>query len=202
MNIAVFASGKGTNFAAIIKAVKKGQIKANLALLVCDNPKAQALGRARRAGIKIALVKREDFSNKEDFEAKIIQHLEENKIDLIALAGFMRILGPELIAKYKGKIINIHPALLPSFKGAQGIEEAFSYGVKITGVTVHFVDEKTDHGPIILQREVSIEERDTLESLEKKIHKIEHKLYPEAIQLFVDGRLELEGRKVKILAAR
>ena len=198
MNIAVFASGRGSNFAAIIRAAKKGTIKANLSLLVCDNPKAGAIARAKRAGIKIALVKEKDFAGKKEFEEKIIQYLEENKIDLIAMAGFMRILSPEFVQKYQGKIINIHPALLPSFKGAHGIKDAFEYGVKITGVTVHFVDEEMDHGPIILQKKLEIEEDDTMESLEAKIHKAEHKLYPDAIKLFVEGRLKIEGRKVRI----
>lgn len=196
-NIAVFASGKGTNFGAIIRGVKKGKIKANLSLLVCDNPKARAIGRAKRAGVKVALIKREDFANKKDFEAKIIAHLEENKIDLIVLAGFMRLLSPEFVSKYQGRILNIHPALLPSFRGTQGLKDAFEYGAKVTGVTVHFVDEKIDHGPIILQKEVKIEEDDTLETLEKKIHKIEHRLYPEAIRLYVEGKLKLEGRIVR-----
>jgi len=198
MNIAIFASGRGTNFSAIIKAAKSGKIKANLSLLVCDNPGAGAISRAKRAGIRLALVERKDFAAKEDFEAKIIEHLEENKIDLIVLAGFMRMLSPEFVHRYKGRILNIHPALLPSFKGEEGIKEAFDYGVKVTGVTVHFVDEEMDHGPIILQKQVLIEETDTLESLESKIHKLEHKLYPEAIRLFAEGKLRIEGRKVKI----
>ena len=198
MNIAVFASGRGTNFGAIIRAVKKGKVKANLALLVCDNPKAPAIGRAKRAGIKVALVKREDYPNKKDFENKITQHLKEEEIDLIVLAGFMRMLSPELVGEYKGRILNIHPALLPSFKGTEGIKDAFEYGVKVTGVTVHFVDEEMDHGPIILQEPVKIKEDDSLKSLEAKIHKIEHQLYPEAIRLYVEGKLRIEGRKVKI----
>ncbi|MDD4980626.1 MAG: phosphoribosylglycinamide formyltransferase [Candidatus Omnitrophica bacterium] len=196
MNIAVFASGRGTNFGAIIRAVKKGRIKANLALLVCDNPKAGAIGRAKRAGIKVALLKREDCADKKDFEAGIIRHLEENKIDLIVLAGFMRILSPEFVIKYLGRILNIHPALLPSFKGTESIKDAFDYGVKVTGVTVHFVDEKMDHGPIILQKAVNIENDETPESLEKKIHSIEHRLYPEAIRLYTEGKLKIEGRRV------
>jgi len=198
MNIAVFASGRGSNFGAIIRAVKKGKIKAHLALLVCDQPGAGAIGRARRAGIKVALVKREDFSSKKDFEAVIIQNLQENKIDLIVLAGFMRLLSPEFVSGFKGRILNIHPALLPSFKGAKGLKDAFDYGIKMTGVTVHFVDEEMDHGPIILQKPVKIEENDTLETLEKKIHKAEHALYPEAIKLFTESRLKLEGRKARI----
>ena len=199
MNIAVFASGRGTNFAAIVRAVKKGKIKANLALLVCDNPKAGALGRARRAGIKTALVRREDFAGKKDFENRIIQHLEENNIDLIVLAGFMRILGPEFVGRYKNKILNIHPALLPSFKGTEGIRDALLYGVKVTGSTVHFVDEEMDHGPIILQESVKLKENETQESLEAKIHKIEHRIYPEAIRLYAEGKIKIEGRKANIL---
>ncbi len=198
MNIAVFASGRGTNFSAIARAVKRGVIKANLGLLVCDNPKASVLGKAKRAKVKIALVKEEDFTDKKDFELKIIEHLEDNKIDLIVLAGFMRLLSPEFAQRYKNRILNVHPALLPCFKGMQGIKDAFDYGVKVTGVSVHFVDEKMDHGPIVLQEAVKIRKDDTLESLEKRIHKLEHSLYPEAIKLFVEGKLGLEGRKVRI----
>jgi len=199
MNIAVFASGRGTNFAALLRAVKKGKLQASLSLLVCDNPKAPAIGRARRAGVKVALVKRQDFATRSDFEQKIIQHLEENDIGLIVLAGFMRVLGPDLVNRYKDKILNIHPALLPAFKGAHAIKDAFDYGVKTTGVSVHFVDEKMDHGPIILQAPVVIEEADTPESLEAKIHKLEHKIYPKALQLFITGKLKLEGRRVRII---
>jgi phosphoribosylglycinamide formyltransferase-1 len=198
MNIAVFASGRGTNFSAIARAVKKGKIKANLSLLICDNPKAPVLAKAKRAGVKIALIKREDFASRQEFETEIIRRLEENKIDLVVLAGFMRVLGSGLINSYRNKIINIHPALLPSFKGSEGIKDAFEYGVKVTGVTVHFVDEKMDHGPIILQAALKIEESDSQDALEAKIHKIEHKLYPEAIRLFIEGKIKVEGRKVKV----
>jgi len=200
MNIAVFASGRGTNFSAVARAVKNGLIKADLSLLVCDNPKAGVIARAKRAGVKIALIKKDDFSSRKDFEDKIIQRLIEEKIDLVVLAGFMRILGPEFVREYNNRIINIHPSLLPSFKGGEAIKDAFNYGAKIIGVTVHFVDEKMDHGPIILQQALKIEEEDTSESLEVKIHKIEHKLYPEAIRLFAEGKLKLEGRKVRITA--
>jgi len=200
VNIAVFASGRGTNFSAIARAVKKGRIKANLALLICDNPNALVLEKAKRAKVKIALVKRENFTAKRDFEFKIIENLEENKIDLIILAGFMRILSPEFVQRYKYRILNIHPALLPSFKGAEGIKDAFDYGVKVAGVTVHFVDESMDHGPIILQETIKVHENDTLESLEKKIHKVEHSLYPEAVRLFIEGKLRVEGRRVKVSA--
>jgi len=198
-NIAVFASGRGSNFSAIVKAVKSGKLRARLSLLVCDNSKAAVLGKARKNKVRIALVKREDFSSKQEFEDGIIKNLRENKVDLIVLAGFMRILSREFVRAYSGRIINIHPALLPSFKGAHAIKDAFEYGVKVTGVTVHFVDEKTDHGPIILQDSVRIMPKDTLMALENKIHKIEHRLYPQAIGLFIKGRLKVKGRKVEIL---
>jgi phosphoribosylglycinamide formyltransferase-1 len=199
MNIAVFASGRGTNFAAIVRAVKKGKINANISLLVCDRLKAPVIAKAKRAGIEVFLIKREDFTSKRDFEDRIVQRLEEKKIDLIVLAGFMRMLSPELVGRFRYKILNIHPALLPSFKGIQGIEDAYNYGVKVTGVTVHFVDEQMDHGPIILQAPVKINENESVESLESRIHKIEHKLYPEAVRLFTEGRLKVENRKVTIL---
>ena len=197
-NIAVFASGNGTNFSAIADSVKKGALKVNLGLLVCDNPEARVITRANKFGVKVALVKREEYVSKEAFERMIIEHLRENKIDLVVLAGFMRVLSANLVNKYKGRIINIHPSLLPCFKGAQAIKDAFDYGVKVTGVTVHFVDELMDHGPIILQKEVAVRESDTLESLEAKMHKIEHRLYPEAIDLFARGKLKIKGRRVFI----
>ncbi|MDD2680474.1 MAG: phosphoribosylglycinamide formyltransferase [Candidatus Omnitrophica bacterium] len=197
-NIAVFASRKGTNFNAIALAVKKGALKVNLALLVCDNPKAPVLDKAKRMGVKTCLVKREDFSAKEDFEKTIIRELKKHKINLVVMAGFMRMLSPYFVRAYKDRIINIHPALLPSFKGAHAIKDAFDYGVKLTGVTVHFVDEAMDHGPIILQRQVAVKESDTLASLEARMHKVEHQLYPEAIRLIVRGKIRLKGRKVRV----
>lgn len=199
MNIAVFASGNGSNFAAIAKAVKQKRLKANLALLVCDNPRAFVINRAKKAGIQTVLVNREDFLTKAEFEDKIIKRLKENDIDLIVLAGFMRMLSKEFVNLYKGRIINIHPSLLPAFKGAQAIKDAFDFGAKVTGVTVHFVDEKMDNGPVILQSAVKIEEDDTLETLEKKIHKLEHRIYPEAINLFIKGRLKAGPRKVEVI---
>jgi len=199
MNIAVFASGRGTNFSAIVRAVKKGKIPgANISLLVCDNPKAAVIGKAKRAGVEVFLIERKDFASKRDFEERIIQRLEEGQMDLVVLAGFMRMLSREFVQRFKFKILNIHPAILPSFKGTQAIEDAFEYGVKVTGVTVHFVDEEMDHGPIILQAPVKIDENESFQSLETRIHKIEHKIYPETVRLFVEGRLKVEGRKVII----
>ncbi|MCX5695719.1 MAG: phosphoribosylglycinamide formyltransferase [Candidatus Omnitrophica bacterium] len=197
-NIAVFASGRGTNFKAIAQAIKRGKLKVNLALLVCDNPKAAVLDKAKKLGVKACLIQREGFAQKKDFEDEIIKHLKNNKVELVVMAGFMRMLSPHFVAAYKNRIINIHPALLPSFKGSRAIKDAFDYGAKVSGVTVHFVDEAMDHGPIILQEEVALGESSTLKALEEKIHKVEHKLYPQAIKLITQGRVKLRGRRVII----
>ena len=199
MNIAVFCSGSGTNLQAIIDAHKRGDIKADFKLVVSDVPSCLALERAKKAGIKTLIVERKDFKSKEDFEAEIIKNLKKEKIDLIVLAGYMRLISADFIDQYKNKILNIHPALLPSFKGTQGIKDAFEYGVKVTGPTVHFVTQDMDAGPIILQGAIKVAQDDTEESLAQAIHKEEHKLYPKAIQLFVEGRLKIEGKKVRII---
>jgi phosphoribosylglycinamide formyltransferase-1 len=199
MRFAVFASGRGTNLQAIIRAVKKGKINAELALVVSDNKSAYALKRAKRAKIKTVVVEAKNFSSRENYDTEIVKILEQENIDFIVLAGFMRIITPVLINKFRNKILNIHPALLPSFKGTHAIADAFDYGVRFTGVTVHFVDEKMDHGPIILQGLVKIKEDDTAETLEAQIHKVEHKIYPEAIRLFSEGKIKIEGRKVRII---
>ena len=199
MNIAVFCSGNGSNFQAIIDASKKGLFNSKIALMVCDNPNAYAITKAKNESIKTLLLDINDFPSQEAFEARIIEELITEHIELICLAGYMRLLLPSFINKYREKIINIHPALLPSFKGIRGIKDALDYGVKVTGVTVHFVNEDMDAGPIILQEAVTIEDNDTKEMLAKKIHKIEHRLYPNAVKLFIEGRLKILGRRVKIL---
>jgi len=200
MNIAIFASGSGSNFQAIAEEMKAGNIPgAEIALLVCDNPEAYALERAKGLGVPVFVIERKEFASRSEYEKKIIEELEKNSVELIVLAGYMRLVGSDILGKYKNKVLNIHPALLPSFKGTEGIKDAFEYGAKITGPTVHFVDEEVDHGPIILQATVEITETDTLDSLAEKIHKEEHRIYPEAIRLFVEGKLKIEDRKVRIL---
>ncbi len=198
MNIAIFASGNGTNFSALITAIKRKRIKVRPALLICDNPDAFVIRRAQKAGVPVALIRREDFSDRDAFEDALIGALETHTIKGIILAGFMRVLSARFVARYKHRILNIHPSLLPAFKGAHAIRDAFEYGAKVTGVTVHFVDEKVDHGPIILQQAVVIRDNDTLESLEAKIHKTEHALYPEALRLFAEGRLRVQERRVVV----
>lgn len=199
MNVAVFCSGNGTNLQAIIDSQKKGYIKADIKLVVSDTPNCYALTRAKNAGIKTLAVERRNFKTKKDFEREILEALKKEDISLIALAGYMRMLSEDFIASYENKILNMHPALLPSFKGTHGIKDAFEYGVKITGPTVHFVTIDMDAGPIILQSSVKVTEDDTEETLAEAIHEEEHKIYPRAIQLFVEGRLKIEGRKVRIL---
>jgi phosphoribosylglycinamide formyltransferase 1 len=202
MNIAVFCSGNGSNFQAIADAKKKGMFHAEMALMVCDNPDAYAIKRAKKENIPCFIVNGRTFSSKNLLEEKIIKELESKNIGLICLAGYMRLLSPGFVRKYAGKIINIHPALLPAFKGSRAIEDAFKYGVKISGVTVHFVTEDVDSGPIILQEAVRIEESDSRESFEEKIHIAEHRLYTRAIKLFVENRLNIIGRKVEIINER
>ena len=198
MNIAVFASGKGTNLQAIINAVNQGKIKAVISLVITDRSEAKALGLAKKAGIETVYINPRDFSSREEFDKQAISYLEKNNVELVVLAGFMRLLSPYFVNKYKNRIMNIHPSLLPAFNGTSVIKDALNYGMKITGVTVHFINEDMDAGPIILQKPVMIEETDTLESLEEKIHRTEHQIYPEAINLFIEGRLEIAGRRVKI----
>ncbi len=188
MNIAVFVSGNGTNLQAIIDAAARGDIKAKIALVISDNNNAYALERAGKAGIETFVLNPKIFKTRENYDREIIKELEKKKINLIVLAGFMRLLSPYFVKKYKNRVINIHPSLLPLFKGVKGIKDAFESGAKKTGVTVHFVDEELDHGPVILQEAVSIEESDTLDSLEEKIHKIEHKLYPKAIRIVMEEK--------------
>jgi len=189
-NLAIFASGRGSNFSAIIRAIKNRKIKVKQVVLVCDKPEAFVVKRAQKAKITTILVRRQDFFSKLDFEEAIIQRLKVYKINLIALAGFMRILSPSFVKKYRKRIMNIHPSLLPAFKGARAIKDAFDSKKGVTGVTVHFIDEKVDHGPVILQQEVKIRKNDTLSSLEKRIHTQEHKLYSEAIRLVISGKIK------------
>lgn len=197
--IAVFASGRGTNLQAIIDNVKRKRLKVKIALVVSDNPDAFAIKRAKREDIPTFVLRHKGFATREAYDRQIIKQLEKFKVDLVVLAGFMRLLSPYFTRKYKNRILNLHPALLPSFKGTEGIKDALDYGVKITGPTVHFVDEKFDHGPIVLQKAVNIREDDTEQTLAFRIHSAEHKIYPEAIKLFCEGRLKITGRTVKIL---
>jgi phosphoribosylglycinamide formyltransferase-1 len=197
---AVFASGKGSNLQAIIEAVKSDEIKADLGLVFSNNRKALALERAKEAGIKTLFLDRKDYATPQSYERDIVIYLRDEEIDFIVLAGYMRILSSYFIKEFPNKIINVHPSLLPAFKGANGIKDTFTYGTKLGGVTIHIVDDKMDHGPIIMQESVKISEKETLASFEEKIHAVEHKIYPKAIALFAEDRLKIKGgRRVEIL---
>jgi len=198
MNIAVLCSGSGTNLQAIIDNARSGSIPAKISLVLSDKKDAYALERAKKAGIETIILDPKEYKTREDFDKEVVRNLKKKDIGLVVLAGFMRLLSPYLIKEYKNKIINIHPALLPSFKGTHGIKDALSYGAKVTGVTVHFVDEHLDNGPIILQKCVEIKEGDTENTLLERVHSVEHKIYPEAVKLFAEGRLKILGRKVSI----
>jgi len=199
MNTAVFVSGNGTNLQALLDAENNGRLGgARIRLVVCDKPGAYALERAAGAGVEVYLQEAEGYASREEYDRDVIRKLKEKDIGLVVLAGFMRILSGEFVDEYESRALNIHPALLPAFKGEHGIKDAFDHGVKVTGVTVHFVDKVLDGGPIVLQRCVAVDPGDTLDSLEEKIHELEHELYPEAVRLFAEGRLRVNGRKVEI----
>ena len=188
--LAIFVSGAGTNMENLIRRSRAGQIPCEAALVVCDNPAAPAVQKAGKFQVPVALVERKKFSSKAEFEVAIQRELDKARIDWIALAGFMRILSPEFVKRYEGRIVNIHPALLPDFPGARAIRDAFHAKVQETGVTVHFVDAGVDTGPMILQRKIPVEAGDTLESLEARIHAAEYELYPEALRLVLEGKIK------------
>ena len=187
INLAVFCSGFGSNFQAIIDAVQRKKLSANIVLMVCDNPKAAALGRAHKHQIPVVLISPKLFWDRKSYEQVIVRILKSQSIDLVVLAGFMRILTPYFVNVYRDKIVNIHPSYLPQFKGAHAIRDAFEAKVKETGVTVHLVTKKVDAGPVILQKKVKILKNDTFVSLEKRIHSVEHKLYPPAIRKYINS---------------
>lgn len=178
--IAIFASGSGSNFEAIVNAHRRGELHAQPAVCVCDIPGAGVTERARRLGIPLIVASPRDFSNKAAYETFLGEKMLELEIDLICLAGYMRIVGPTLLQMYGGRIINIHPSLLPAFKGAHAIKDAFEYGVKVYGVTIHYVDETLDGGKIIAQTAFPYNGHD-IHELESEIHKCEHILYPQTI---------------------
>jgi len=198
INIGVLVSGRGTNLQAIIEAIEEGKIAGEIKVVISDNPDAYALKRAQQYHIDTRFIHFKEFKNREDYDKEIIKTLKEKKIDLVVLAGYMRILSPYFIRTYKNKIINIHPALLPSFPGLHAQRQTLEYGAKVSGCTVHFVDEGVDSGPIILQKAVEVSDDDTEESLAEKILKEEHQIFPQAIQLFSESRLMIKGRRVFI----
>lgn len=199
IRIAVFASGSGTNLQAIMDSCASGFIPGNVVVVVSNRDTAYALERARLNGIPAIFIDPKQYPNREAYDDELARIVEEYSCDLIALAGYMRILSARFIERFPERVMNIHPALCPSFPGTHAIRDALAYGVKVTGVTVHFADEGVDTGPVVIQYPVFVKDSDTEDSLAERIHKIEHKLYPLAIKLFAEGKLNIEGKHVRVL---
>lgn len=197
MSIAVFASGSGSNFQAIVEYAQQKEWPESITLLICDQPTAKVLKRAERLQIPYQMVDPKQFSSKIAYEEKVLSYLKHYRIRWIVLAGYMRLIGPTILTEYEGRIVNIHPSLLPAFPGLHAIEQAFHYPVKISGVSIHFVDEGMDTGPIIAQEAVPIEQHDTIESFRAKIQQVEHCLYPEVVYQLIQGKIQFKRRSVE-----
>ncbi|HEX9780069.1 MAG TPA: phosphoribosylglycinamide formyltransferase [bacterium] len=189
--VAVFCSGQGTNLQAILDAVRARRLRARVPIVISDRPNARALARAGNAG---RFIDPKGFPSSAAYEWALIRLLEAERVKLVCLAGFMRMLSPVFVRRFRNRILNIHPALLPSFPGAHAVRDALEWGAKVTGVTVHLVDEQVDHGPILLQEAVPVRSRDTEASLLRRVHAVEHRLYPEAVRLMLGGRVRVRGR--------
>lgn len=198
VRLGVLVSGRGSNLQAIMDAIKAGKLSAEILVVVSDNEKAAALDRARGEGIDAVFVDPKAYSPRVELDRQLVRIMKDYDVDLVVLAGFMRVLGAEFVEAFRHRIMNIHPSLLPAFPGLHAQRQALEHGVKVSGCTVHFVDEGVDTGPIILQRAVPVLEDDDEDSLAKRILMEEHKTYPRAIQLFAEGRLSIEGRRVII----
>lgn len=194
--IAVFISGRGSNFKAIMEEIKKGTIKGRIVLVISDNTHAPGLLYARENNIECVVFKKINSDSRSEYFEKIISELKAKNIELIILAGFMKILSPNIVGLYRNRILNIHPALLPSFPGEHAQKKALEYGVKYSGCTVHFVDEGVDSGPIIAQKAIQVKDGDTEQILSDRILEKEHVIYPEAVRLFCDNKLSVKGRRV------
>lgn len=196
--LGVLVSGNGSNLQAILDAIDKGELNGEIAIVISNKPQVYALERASISGITTRYIEEKQGENREDYDRKLLEALEDYQIDLVILAGFMRLLSPVFIQKYQGRIMNIHPSLLPAFPGLDAQRQAFDYGVKITGATVHFVDEDLDSGPIIIQSPALVQPDDTVETLRERILRVEHWIYPQAIKLYLEGKLRIEGNKVVV----
>ncbi len=202
LRIGILVSGRGSNMQAIVDGCADGSIPGAVVAVISDTESAPALERARRAGVEAMFVDPWAYSCRAEFEDAVGDLLEERSVHLVLLAGFMRVLKPGFIRRFKGRIMNIHPSLLPSFPGIEAQRQAIEYGVKWSGCTVHFVDDGVDTGPIVIQAAVPVEDGDTAETLAEKILCEEHRIYPEAVRLFAQGRLVVEGRHVRVLPPR
>jgi phosphoribosylglycinamide formyltransferase-1 len=193
--IAVLASGQGTNLQALLD---DPTIRPWIALVLSDRGSALALARAEAHGVPFAIVERDAYGDRGAFDRAVLAALREREVDTLVLAGYLRVLGPELVAAFPGRILNVHPALLPAFPGMTSVADALAWGVKVTGVTVHLVDEEVDHGPIVFQEALPVLAGDDWDALEARVHEVEHRLLPAAVRALVEGRLEVEGRRVRV----
>jgi phosphoribosylglycinamide formyltransferase-1 len=196
--LGVLVSGSGTNLQAIIDRIESGEIHAEIACVISNNADAYALTRAAKYGIPVVVHENVNFSERKSYDAETVAILRSYKVELVVLAGFMRILTDVMVNAFPNAIMNIHPALLPSFQGLHAQQQALDYGVRISGCTVHFVDCGTDTGPIIMQSVVPVEQDDTEETLSARIQKAEHQTFAAAIKLFVEGKIKVDGRRVRI----
>ncbi len=205
VNIGVLVSGEGTNLQAQIDAIESGKItNAAIRVVISNKPDAPALKRAEKHGINAVYIDPTDYKGRRwEYDQLTLKALQDHEVTsekgLVVNAGYMRILSPEFVRSFWMRQMNIHPSLLPAFPGLDGPKQALDYGVKVTGCTVHFVDEGVDTGPVILQEAIPVLQEDTVEALTNRIHEVEHRLYPEAVRLFTEGKLEVEGRRVKVL---
>ncbi|KAF1086433.1 Phosphoribosylglycinamide formyltransferase [Sporotomaculum syntrophicum] len=197
-NLGVLVSGRGSNLQCIMDACAAGKIPARVAVVISDHSDAYALERARQAGIPALAVNMRDYPDKAGYELYIVEVLQKHGVHLVCLAGYMRLVGPTLLGAFAGRIMNIHPALLPSFPGLHAQEQAWRYGVKYSGCTVHFVDDGMDTGPIIMQAVVPVYDDDTVDMLTERILEQEHRIYPEAVKLYCEDKLIVEGRRVRV----
>ncbi len=196
--LGVLISGRGSNLQAILDAIDEGRLDAYVAIVISNKDDAPGLERARKAGAATAVLSDKDYDSREAFDEAVLARLSEHDVEVVCLAGFMRILSPVLVRAFPNRILNIHPSLLPAFIGLHAQKQAVEHGVKVSGCTVHLVDEELDHGPILVQRAVPVLEDDTEETLSARILEQEHKLYPEAVRLVLDGKVRVEGRRAII----
>jgi phosphoribosylglycinamide formyltransferase-1 len=199
--LAVLCSGQGTNLQALLEATRTGRLRARVAVVISDRAASNALARATRAGIEAHFVDPKAYPSRGEFEQVLLTLCAAHRVRAVCLAGFMRLLSPVFVRPYAGRLLNIHPALLPAFPGAHAIRDALAWGAKVTGVTVHLVDEEVDHGPILLQELVRIAPGETEASLLKKLHRVEHRLYPQALRQVLAGRVRLTGRVARLTGA-
>ncbi len=201
MRLGVLASGSGSNLQAILDGCANGSIPAQVAVVICNVPGAKALQRAEAARVPTVLLDHKQFGSRDDYDRAVVAELHRHRVELVCLAGFMRLIGPVLLTEFQNKILNIHPSLLPAFPGLHAVRQALAARVRVSGCTVHVVDQRTDSGPILIQAAVPVLDGDTEETLAARILRQEHRSYPRAIALWAEGRVQLDGRSVRIVGA-